>query len=56
MNDQLNNNTKPQNIKELFEMILKFWILIVKARFLKGVFLVWEFTCAFSLRLSSNIS
>lgn len=23
MNDQLNNNTKPQNIKELFEMILK---------------------------------
>ena len=30
MNNQLNNNTKPQNIKDLFEMILKKDIIIYK--------------------------
>ena len=34
MNDQINNNTKPKNIKELFKMILKIVNFYLNFRFL----------------------
>ena len=35
MNDQINNNTKPKNIKELFKMMLKIVNFHLKFRFFK---------------------